>query len=94
MNHANLEDWSVIGLSVNPYKPPEQKVIHLMGRVYNHPRYEDGEDVLTSMVMHAEGREVITLNTKYLLGKPHESYKDWYYRMSGQELNEDKPFPD
>jgi hypothetical protein len=94
MNHARLEDWSVIGLGVDPYKPPEQRTIHLMGKVYGHPRYDDGDDVLTSIIMHTDGREVITLNTKYTLGKAHESYKRWFLKHSGKKLNEDNPFPD
>jgi hypothetical protein len=94
MNNARLENWAVIGIGSNPYQSPEQKSIFLMGEVYGHCCYKDGEEVMTSLVMHADGREVITRNTKYLLGKANNNYKKWYNEILGKELDENDPFCD
>lgn len=93
MNHAKLENWSVVGFAEDPYKAPEQMLISLMGEIYGHPCHEDGTNVVTSIIMHTDGREVITRNTKYVLGKAHDGYKEWYNNLYGKELNENDPFP-
>lgn len=68
------------------------KSLCLAGKVYGHPDFEDGHSVITSRVMHADGREVITYNTKYHLGKVSKEYQDWYVQKHNKPLNEDSPF--
>ncbi len=94
MNNAKLEDWAIVGIIRDPHQPPEQRSGHLFGRVYGHPNHEDGKSVITSVIMHADGREVITLNTKYHLGKAHKAFKKWYYDKYRKTLDEESPFAD
>lgn len=40
----------------------------LIGEVYGHPRYRDGEQVRTSPILERGDGYVITAQTKYILG--------------------------
>ena len=92
MNHARIEEWSVVGYN-DPYKAPEQKrTLYLVGNVYGHANHTNGKKVITSPIMHADGRTVFTLNTKYVLGKVNIDYKEWYSKVLGRLLNENDPF--
>lgn len=53
---ARLENWSRFG---------EQ----LVGEVYGHPRFEDGEVVRTSRVLKMDDKVAETMNTDYTLGE-------------------------
>lgn len=92
MNKVKIENWSIVGKLGDNYQSPENKTVHLYGNVYGHPNHDDGNVVLTTAIMHADGREVITFNTKYFLGKIDEKYKKWYYENYNKDLNEDTPF--
>lgn len=91
MNQAKLKDWSVMS-KFGPYKAPEQGSTFLYGKVYDHPNHKDGTFVSTSSVMHSDGKEVMTRNTKYILENASNSYKEWYLETHGKELDENNPF--
>jgi hypothetical protein len=92
MNQARLEEWSVMSKNDGPYKAPEQGSTFLYGKVYDHPHHEDGKFVSTSSIIHADGKEVTTRNTKYTLGKASPLYKEWYSETYGKDVDEDNPF--
>lgn len=82
-----IENWCVVGKRESPYHAPEQIVgVRIAGNVFGHPKWEDGHEILTSTVMHVDGRSVYTRNNKYTLGKVFPAYREWY------EKNEHKPF--
>jgi len=79
-----LEDWYITGKFAtafdHKYLAPEQVKLYLTGKVYGHERYSDGFDVRTSAILEVnnENRVITTYNgSKYLLGKPSESYVNW-----------------
>lgn len=72
-----LEEWSV-RTSDDPYMAPELCGIVLVGKVQRHPKKPDGSRVITSAVLHAEGRTVRTQSgTVYRLGEPSAKYRAW-----------------
>lgn len=93
MEEVLIEDWSLVYKSnLDEYKAPEQRTVHIGGKVYGHLRHYNGKSVLTSSVISTNGREVNTRNTKYKLGKADLNYKEWHLKTYGKELNEDNPF--
>ncbi len=74
---ATLEDWAIGADYDNPYQAPEQRIMRLTGKVYNHPdpRFPDGKVVTTSAIDLATGKCVVTKSgTKYQLGKVSPDY--------------------
>jgi len=61
-----LEDWAW-HTNATPYTAPECIVRWLSGKVYGHPRFEDGKRVHTSAVMESKGVFARTLNSTYQL---------------------------
>lgn len=92
MKEVLLEDWSIIGFPVDAYKSPENKILYLLGIAFGHPDHYDGKMVRTSRIMHADGRDVLTFNTKYHLGKVCKDYKEWYKKTHLKDIDEDDPF--
>lgn len=74
-----LDNWSVI--SMNPYSPPENSPMCLLGRVYNHKNFTDGKRIQTSIVLDIKTEKGITLvetaNTIYKVGEPSPKYVAW-----------------
>lgn len=88
-----IENWTVRGKTLDPYKPPEQgMILFLEGEVFGHPHHQDGHKVVTSAIMHADGRKVMTIHSDYLLGTVSPKYKKWYEEHEGKPFNEDDPF--
>jgi len=75
-----IEDWAIVG-EANPYQAPELREMRITGKVYNHPRFDDGEVVTTSPVLASAGNTVETQNTTYDLGTMSEKYKEWCSSM-------------
>ena len=74
---TRLEDWSFV-CEANGYDPPELIRARLMGRVYGHPRHEDGKQIETTPVVSVTGNHVRTRSgSEYLLGTPSEGYRAW-----------------
>lgn len=79
-----LDDWTLFASDpgilqeADPTKL-ELGQFRLMGRVYGHPKIEDGQIVLTSALLGAESKIVFTHNTSYKLGKPSDKHIDWIF---------------
>lgn len=71
-----LENWSLRYVP-DPYLPPELCKMVLYGEVYNHPRFKDGEKIITSMIekITAIGTIITYSGTEYEIGKPEEEYE-------------------
>ena len=73
---VRLECWSVHG--GDGYTPPEHVVPRLHGRVYGHPKIDDGKIVSTSPIEEVHGHMIVTKSgTCYLLGTPAPGYLTW-----------------
>jgi len=71
-----IKNWSIVG-SVDFYKAPEQKTIHLAGVIESHPTGLKGP-IKTSAIEQVKGREVTTKSgTEYLLGNIEPKYRKW-----------------
>lgn len=88
-----IENWSVIQKYIDPYKSPEQlQGASICGNVYGHPKWEDGHHITTSSIIHVEGRNVFTRNSKYILGSASSDYREWYENNHNKPFNEDDHF--
>lgn len=70
-----LKNWSITN-GVNPnFVAPEMTHFHLQGNVYGHPRFNDGDPVITSRIFEindkGDYKEVITRS-----GAVYELYKE------------------
>jgi len=89
--YPRLEEW-VLELAGDPYQPPEQQVRYLSGKVYGHPKCEDGRSVRTSVVIETNGRLVTTQSgTVYQLGRVDASYRAWAEANFPGNWNDDHP---
>ena len=75
-----IENWSIVQLGFDPYRPPEAQEQALHGTVYGHPGFGDGEEVTTSSIVSGatcDGR--ITVRTRsgseYELGEVSADYE-------------------
>lgn len=71
-----LKNWSVISSDVDVrFTSPEMMHYHLQGRVYGHPRFDDGFPVVTSRIIEindkGDHKEVITRS-----GSVYELHKE------------------
>ena len=74
---VNIEGWSLVADNADCYTPPENRVFCLHGRVYDHPRHNNGKVVTTSPIDKVDGDRVETRNTIYILGCPDQDYIEW-----------------
>lgn len=76
---AKLQNWSVIGYGIDPYKAPEQAVIVLSGIVTDHPKLDDGTEICTSplKMISVRNKVAVTTNTTYQLGEPSPEFVQW-----------------
>lgn len=74
-----LEEWAVAIYSQNAYAAPEDGVPCLSGRVFGHPKIEEGHRVLTSdlIALNVVRHLALTKSRFYSLGKPSEDWLDW-----------------
>lgn len=57
-----LENWAVV--NTDPYRAPEDQKPHLSGKVYGHPRFEDGHDIVTSHIVSIDAvNHTVTTNS-------------------------------
>lgn len=91
--NVRLEDWSVVMRGEHDsYLAPEQLSKYLSGKVYGHPRCEDGRSVQTSSIVEVNGRFVKTKNnTTYELGKPSEAYEAWVLSTTSKPIDSENP---
>ena len=88
---VKLNNWAVVFGGSNPYLAPELIRPHLTGEVHGHPNFEDGETIMTSQIMEAEGTLVTTSNTIYSLGNVCPDFARWCER-EGIDLDPENPF--
>lgn len=75
-----LEDWEMFVMNLGPLLPPDTQIIYLAGKVYEHPRFEDGEKIVTSMVVYfnvKEARAETHSGSKYTLCRPNKKWLEW-----------------
>lgn len=76
-----LEEWSIGVDDSNPFLAPELRSIRLFGEIYDDEkgRFPDGSSISTSSIQELNIKEnyAMTRNTKYILGKPNDSYIKW-----------------
>jgi len=72
-----IRDFALIKRQ-DPYVAPERQANVVGGKIYNHPRVDDGKGIQTSQVQKVEGRIVHTRNSVYrLYGRPKKEFLDW-----------------
>ena len=76
-----IENWSVQKLLSDfdgSFVPPEFNPTFLVGEVFGHARFDDGERVKTSPIASVDGSTVTTESGQvYELGKPNPRYIEW-----------------
>ena len=74
-----LQDWFVQYRDPeNLYTPPELSSRVLSGKAYGHPKFMDGDGVITSQIIGIKGRRVQTVGgSTYLLGRIQGEYREW-----------------
>lgn len=72
-----IENWSVGPASMDPYKAPELQLPAIYGKVYGHPKREDGSQIKTSYIVDtdAETQTVKTKNSVYEIGEVDPEYE-------------------
>lgn len=79
MNKIRLENWAVV-YSGSPYQAPELQIPRLVGNVFGHPSFEDGEMVTTSSIKRKDGECIVTNSGSY-------------YTLGGIDPEYEKQFP-
>ena len=93
-----LENWSVGSQNLTPYTAPELSQPRLMGEVYGHPNFDNGERITTSPIEKINGWVITTLSgSVYELGGVSREYEEWYtqaYPEGTADLHGDNPIRD
>lgn len=76
---TTLKNWSVVKFYRSEYNAPEQGVVVLKGKVFNHNKIKDGEDIITSKVLKFNSLTLSanTLNNSYKLEEPDQNWLNW-----------------
>ena len=83
-----LENWSICTPKVNPFTAPELIPQCLQGNVYGHPRFRDGEFVISSRIVGIKENLILTYSgSTYELGEPDPDYEDEYPDAKSRVLN-------
>ena len=73
---TRLEFWSLRSRPLGRAQPPEKQGVCLLGFVVGHPRHRDGNEILTSPVVHHGANCVVTRSgSEYELGSIDPSYE-------------------
>lgn len=82
--HYLLTDWAVIN-----FKDSKEK--RISGKIYNHPSYNNGEEITTSPIIKTSGKVIYTKNSFYSLeGPPRKEYLSWL-KENNIFFNQDEP---
>lgn len=75
-----LENWSIISSTIDPYKAPELSKPALRGNVFGHPRFEDGKLIHTSSIagITKENHILTHSGSKYMLGEIDSEFDEMY----------------
>ena len=87
-----LRLWSFFNCSYEDF--PSLYNLQLQGLIYGDPRFDDGTLIITSRIISAQARSVITENgSHYLLdGNPNNDWNKIIQLKFGFEFNSDFPF--
>ena len=89
-NIVRLEQWSVCGSPQDSHLAPEVRPRMLNGKVYGHPRFSDGAQITTSVIISAQGLVVTCHSRKYKLGVMSPGYAE-YLRQNGISIDPSNP---
>lgn len=84
MNEVRIDNWVVVNRGNDTYTAPELQTTQLQGTVTGHPRFHDGESIITSSVVAVirtnDGGFLIVSHsgTHYRLGQAHPDYEKAY----------------
>lgn len=83
MQKARLENWILCGRVVDYALHPV-----VQGKVYGHPRFEDGTEVTTSYVVDHDIKAgwVQSANTLYTLGEPNPEYVEFLQKYYPEQI--------
>lgn len=85
MSKVRLEQWAVVSHGeVNPYTPPECISKALVGKVFGHPKFKDGDLVHTSALVELDlmSNFARTANTEYELGECDPKYAEYMLKLA------------
>lgn len=74
-----LEKWSMI-FDIRALLVVGKQTGCLAGVVYGHPKFEDGEEIVTSYIVDLDvrkGRAKTYSGSEYVLGRPHPDWVEW-----------------
>jgi len=77
---VKIENWSLILVNYDPYKAPELQRQNLRGQVYDHPRFKDGTEIVSSYITEMDLKKGIIAThsgTEYSLGRPASHWMRW-----------------
>lgn len=76
---ARLENWAVVPSASNAHYEELQAGNLLVGKVFGHPRIQEGTFIFTSPIVRVDAHTnmVETRNTAYRLGDASREYKNW-----------------
>jgi len=73
-----IQNWSTCCSEKDKIMHPSLRPLRLHGKVYGHPKFEDGKEVTTGPVVNAEGRVITTSSgSVYKLGSIEPEYREW-----------------
>lgn len=73
----HIENWSLKS-NQGLYNAPETRRFQILGQVFGHPKYHDGEVITTSYIFAINGCEIETHSGSiYRLGSPDPNYMLW-----------------
>lgn len=86
-----LKNWGVVSL-MDEYQAPELSAARLKGNVYGDGRFLEGEEIVTSPIACADGRNITTRTgtVYYLEGAPDPAYLS-YTSKCGHQYDPEKP---
>jgi hypothetical protein len=86
-----LEKWSMI-FDIRALLVVGKQTGCLAGFVYGHPKFEDGEEIVTSYIVDLDvrnGRAKTYSGSEYVLGRPHPDWVKWLEKNDFKETLED-----
>jgi hypothetical protein len=91
---TELRNWSFMNVN-NPRDPSDWRYLQATGHIYGDPRFKDGDFVITSNIISACGRSIVTNSGShyYLIGPPELAWKEWQAK-NGILVDEDQPLMD
>ncbi len=84
-----IENWAVVTPNPNPYLPQEVQSASLQGKVFGHPRFDDGKKITTSSIVgkNKSGKVVTVSGSEYKLGNIDPSYESKFSNARSRFMN-------